>query len=67
MERVSRVAGTPITLERDDPVRPSPDVEYRVAVDNVMNEAYFLNNGFGGSIGAPAPGRSVRFFVAVQF
>jgi len=47
--------------------RPSPDVEYRVAVDNVMNEAYFLNNGFGGSIGAPAPGRSVRFFVAVQF
>jgi len=47
--------------------RPSPDVEYRVAVDNVMNEAYFLNNGFGGGIGAPAPGRSVRFFVAVQF
>lgn len=47
--------------------RASPDVEYRVAIDNVLNEAYFLNNGFGGGIGAPAPGISVRFFVAVQF
>ena len=47
--------------------RPSPDVEFRVALENATNEAYFLNNGFGGSIGAPAPGRSLRFAAALQF
>lgn len=47
--------------------RPSADVELRVALENATNEAYFLNNGFGGSIGAPAPGRSLRFAAALQF
>lgn len=47
--------------------RPHPAVEVRVALDNATNEAYFLNNGFGGAIGAPAPGRNLRLSVAAQF
>lgn len=47
--------------------RPSHDVEFRIALDNALNEAYSLNNGFGGSIGSPAPGRNLRFSVYAQF
>jgi len=47
--------------------RPSRDVEFRLALDNLTNEAYELNNGFGGSIGAPAPGRNLRFAMSMQF
>lgn len=47
--------------------RPYQQVEFRVALDNALNEAYFLNNGFGGGIGAPAPGRNLRLSVAAQF
>ncbi len=40
VERVSRVAGTPVALERHDPVRPPPDVEltvFRVAQEALSN------------------------------
>lgn len=47
--------------------RPSRDVEYRVTLDNATNEPYFLNDGFGGAQGSPAPGRNLRFSVWVQF
>jgi hemoglobin/transferrin/lactoferrin receptor protein len=47
--------------------RPGRDVEVRLSLDNATNEAYFLNDGFGGSQGAPAPGRNLRFSVAAQF
>ncbi|MCU0868262.1 MAG: TonB-dependent receptor [Burkholderiales bacterium] len=47
--------------------RPGRDVEVRLSLDNATNEAWFLNNGFGGSQGAPAPGRNFRVSVAAQF
>ena len=40
VERVSRVSGTPVALERHDPVRPPPDVEltvFRVAQEALSN------------------------------
>jgi len=47
--------------------RPSRDVEYRVTLENATNEGYFLNDGFGGAQGSPAPGRNLRFSVWVQW
>lgn len=41
----------------------SPNLEFRIAADNLNNVEYFLNDGFGGGIGSPAPGRNVRFVV----
>lgn len=38
-----------------------------LAVDNFTNTRYYLNNGFGGSIGQEAPGYNVRFFASVSF
>lgn len=46
--------------------RPSTRAEYRVTLENAANEGYFLNDGFGGAQGSPAPGRSLRFSVWVQ-
>jgi len=43
----------------------SRHVEARVSVSNLFNEQYNLNDGFGGAIGSPAPGRNVRLSVAV--
>lgn len=46
--------------------RPRTDTEVRVALDNALNESYFLN-GYGGAQGVRAPGRNLRVSVAVEF
>lgn len=44
----------------------SRHTELRLNVDNLKNERYNLNDGFGGAIGSPAPGRNVRITFAAQ-
>lgn len=36
------------------------DFVLRLSVDNLGNEAYCLNDGFGGGVGTQAPGRNVK-------
>lgn len=38
-----------------------------LTVDNFTNTRYFLNNGFGGSIGQEAPGYNIRFSMSMVF
>jgi hemoglobin/transferrin/lactoferrin receptor protein len=38
----------------------SPHIEWRLAGENLGNRSYRLSDGFGGGLGAQAPGRSVR-------
>lgn len=42
-------------------------VEGRLSVENLFNARYHLNDGFGGMIGPPAPGRNIRLSLAVAF
>ncbi len=46
--------------------RPFKGTELRMALDNSLNETYFLN-GFAGGQGFKAPGRNFRVSVAVEF
>jgi hemoglobin/transferrin/lactoferrin receptor protein len=45
--------------------RPFKGTEIRLALDNALNETYYLN-GFAGGIGLQAPGRNFRVSVAVE-
>lgn len=48
-------------------IRPWDRVTLLFGIDNLTNEEYFLNDGFGGAIGTEAPGRNVKASIAVQF
>lgn len=47
-------------------LREPEDLTLRFGVDNLTNETYCLNDGFGGAVGTQAPGRSVKLSVAWQ-
>jgi hemoglobin/transferrin/lactoferrin receptor protein len=42
-------------------------LELRFAVENLTNEEYFLDDGFGGGIGSEAPGINIKSALSVQF
>jgi hemoglobin/transferrin/lactoferrin receptor protein len=42
-------------------------LEGRLRVENLTNARYDLNDGFGGMIGPPAPGRNTRLSIALAF
>jgi hypothetical protein len=42
-------------------------VEVRLSVENQPNTRYDLDDGFGGLIGPQAPGRNIRFSIAVDW
>jgi hemoglobin/transferrin/lactoferrin receptor protein len=42
-------------------------LELRFAVENLFNETYYLNDGFGGGIGSQAPGRDLRGAISLRF
>ncbi|WP_173050518.1 TonB-dependent receptor domain-containing protein [Nitrospira sp. KM1] len=47
--------------------QPIPMLSFNLAVDNLTNTKYFLNNGFGGGIGQEGMGYNVRFFMSMSF
>jgi hemoglobin/transferrin/lactoferrin receptor protein len=47
-------------------LRPSARLELRLSAENLGNERYLLNNGFGGAPGAQAPGRDLRLTMLVS-
>jgi hemoglobin/transferrin/lactoferrin receptor protein len=44
-----------------------PHLELRRAVENVFNESYYLDDGFGGGIASQAPGRNIKGAIGLQF
>jgi hemoglobin/transferrin/lactoferrin receptor protein len=42
-------------------------LQLRFAVENLFNEEYYLDDGFGGGIGSQAPGRNFKSAVSLQF
>ncbi|MEQ8494182.1 MAG: TonB-dependent receptor [Gammaproteobacteria bacterium] len=46
--------------------RPHPSVDLRLTVDNALNKE-FQNTGFGGALGAIAPGRDIRASVLLRY
>lgn len=44
----------------------SNDVSLRFGVDNLTNETYCLNDGFGGGVGTQAPGRNAKLQLTWQ-
>jgi len=47
--------------------QPLELLQLRVIGENLTNEEYALNNGFGGGIGTLAPGRNLRAVVTLYF
>lgn len=47
--------------------QPNPQLELSLAVENIFNETYYLDDGFGGGIGSQAPGRNIKGAISVQF
>ncbi|MEQ8661644.1 MAG: TonB-dependent receptor, partial [Gammaproteobacteria bacterium] len=46
--------------------RPHPSLDLRLTVDNALNRE-FQNAGFGGALGATAPGRDIRASIRLRY